>query len=391
MTTEADWLRTPAAIRHQSGALFDLGIAGDLTHFEIDLSRLTVCAGEVVETIRSTYPDLQVPPHARWRHFVIDGEDRWANFIEPQTIDPLDRARIECELAILSVLLDAGAGAAWSYRDPDTGRFYTRSEGLALASLDMVRDGRFGDCSADALATFSAKDLAVGLQVQSDNPLEGLEGRSALISALGGILAARPDVFGAPPRLGAIADYLMGRATPDLPAATILDTLLDVLGPIWPQTPTLNGVPLGDCWPHPKAPGAGFVPFHKLSQWLSYSLIEPLERAGVRVTNLDALTGLAEYRNGGLFIDTDVLRLKSDAPEPVPPQSPLVVEWRALTICLLDRVAELVREALGQSATQMPLAAVLEGGTWATGRRLAAEKRPGGSPPIEIVSTGTVF
>ena len=43
------------------------------------------------------------------------------------------------------------------------------------------------------------------------------------------------------------------------------------------------------------------MPFHKLSQWLAYSLIEPLEEAGIAVTGLDELTALAEYRNGGLL------------------------------------------------------------------------------------------
>jgi hypothetical protein len=50
-----------------------------------------------------------------------------------------------------------------------------------------------------------------------------------------------------------------------------------------------------------------------------------------------------------------------------------------------------VREALGKSAAEFPLAKVLEGGTWAAGRRMAAEKRPGGGPPLAIESDGTVF
>ena len=49
------------------------------------------------------------------------------------------------------------------------------------------------------------------------------------------------------------------------------------------------------------------MPFHKLSQWLVYSLIEPLAAAGFNVTAIDGLTGLAEYRNGGLFIDSGVI------------------------------------------------------------------------------------
>ena len=58
---------------------------------------------------------------------------------------------------------------------------------------------------------------------------------------------------------------------------------------------------------------AGWMPFHKLSQWLTYSLLEPFGWAGVAVTDLDELTGLPEYRNGGLLLDTGVLRLRDPA------------------------------------------------------------------------------
>ncbi|MEM8580522.1 MAG: DUF1688 family protein [Pseudomonadota bacterium] len=391
MTTEADWLLSPGAIRQQCGALFDLGVAGELEYFAVHLDRLSACAREVVATIHTNYPDLNVPPHARWRHFLIDGEDRWMRHGQRLSSDPRERARVEFELAILSVLLDAGAGAAWTYRDPASGARYARSEGLALASLDMFVGGSFGACDATALKGFTARDLALGFQVSDENPLEGLAGRAALISALGGVVATRPDIFGAEKRLGGLADFLIDSAGPDLEAKRILMTLLDVLEPVWPGTLELDGRLLGDCWRHPQAPESGLVPFHKLSQWLSYSLLEPLARAGISVTGLEELTGLAEYRNGGLFVDSGVLELKVADPGPVPPQSALVVEWRALTVSLLDRVADLVRAELGKSADEMPLAAVLEGGTWATGRRLAQQKRAGGAPPIEIVSTGTVF
>jgi hypothetical protein len=34
---------------------------------------------------------------------------------------------------------------------------------------------------------------------------------------------------------------------------------------------------------------------------------------------------------------------------------------------------------------------MLEGGTWAAGRKIAAARRAGGAPPVRIVSDGTVF
>jgi uncharacterized protein DUF1688 len=134
------------------------------------------------------------------------------------------------------------------------------------------------------------------------------------------------------------------------------------------------------------------VPFHKLSQWLTYSLLEPFQWAGVYVQGVDALTGLPEYRNGGLLLDTGVLRLHdpSWAQRTWTVGNELVVEWRALTVGLLDELAPLVRARLGADAAQMPLACVLEGGTWVAGRALAGRLRDG-RPPLCVVSDGTVF
>jgi hypothetical protein len=161
-----------------------------------------------------------------------------------------------------------------------------------------------------------------------------------------------------------------------------------------------DGVALGDCWRHPSAraadpgdPTDGYVPFHKLTQWLAYSLLEPLEEAGLAVTGLDELTGLPEYRNGGLMLDLGVL-VPRDAEflnrrHSVDEEA--IVEWRALTVIALDRIADRVRVELGVTAEAFPLARVLEGGTWAAGRRIAAERREGGGPPVTIDSDGTVF
>ena len=159
----------------------------------------------------------------------------------------------------------------------------------------------------------------------------------------------------------------------------------------------LDGLSLGDTWRHPaiKRPDEtnGLVPFHKLSQWLSYSLIEPLQHAGYKVSDVNGLTGLAEYRNGGLFVDANVMALRDPgkAMQGNAVDSPLVVEWRALTIALLDKIAPLVRAELGVGEEDFPLGCVLEGGTWAAGRVFAREKRADAGPPIRVISDGTVF
>jgi hypothetical protein len=174
-----------------------------------------------------------------------------------------------------------------------------------------------------------------------------------------------------------------------LPASAVLGAVLRALGPIWPGRERLAGKPLGDVWRHARF---GLVPFHKLSQWLSYSLFHPLAVAGVEVVQPEELTGLAEYRNGGLFYDTQVLLPKHDGVtrDVHLPSSELVVEWRALTVALLDRLAEGLRQRTGLDAQCLPLGKVLEGGSWAAGRRLASERRQG-APPIRVESDGTLF
>src|SRR5215471_13247134 len=98
--------------------MLKVGLDDDLAHFRIDLERMNAAADAVLAVTRKNYPSLKIPFHARWRHFVIDGADRWAERAD-RTACP-DRAapgRAEFDLAIASVLLDAGAGAAWRYRD----------------------------------------------------------------------------------------------------------------------------------------------------------------------------------------------------------------------------------------------------------------------------------
>ena len=394
-------LLKPAAIRARAQEMLELGLAGQLLHFTVAPERLEACADYVLDTIKANYPTLEIPFHARWRHFTVAGIDRWsvldlgANFA-----DAGERGRAAYDLAIVSVLLDAGAGPDWSYRDAVSGQQVARSEGLALASLDMFAAGLFSSdpaqplrVDATALKRLDPAALAAGFQAGPANPLLAVEGRAALLNRLGEELERQGMA-----RPGDLFDRFAGAAgAGTLRASHMLGEVLACFGGIWPSHLTLAGVALGDTWRHPLiAQGsvtAGLVPFHKLSQWLTYSLIEPLQWAGISVIDIDDLTGLPEYRNGGLFLDMGVIALKdeADAARAHEAGSTLVVEWRALTVALLDEIGSLIRKRLGRTREELPLAKVLEGGTWAAGRRIAAEKREGGGPPLTIVSDGTVF
>jgi hypothetical protein len=59
-------------------------------------------------------------------------------------------------------------------------------------------------------------------------------------------------------------------------------------------------------------------------------------------------------------------------------------------VALMDEVADAVRKKMHLDEHHMPLAKVLEGGSWSAGRSLAERKR-NGLPPLRVVSDGTVF
>jgi len=389
--------------------MLQLALGAGLEHWIVNLDRLPATADFVTHVIKERYPSLNVPVHSRWRHFVLEGHDLWAAVAhEARWKSAEGRARAAFDLVITSVLLDAGAGAAWRFQDDGhTSLVVARSEGLALASLRWFASGALSDKAAEpyrvdaaALRRVTGPSIERAFQAGEANPLAGLQGRAALLNRLGAAVESRPDLFGTEdsPRPGGLFDSLCARAVHGrLPATTILETLLEALGSIWEDRPSLSGVPLGDCWPHPALRGPraedGFAPLHKLSQWLTYSLIEPLTDAGITVCDLNELTGLAEYRNGGLFVDMGVL-----APREVSALStlhavsdPFVVGWRSLTVALLDRLAPMVGSRLGLEPDLFPLARMLEGGTWAAGRIIAQRKRPDGGPPFNVLSDGTVF
>lgn len=391
----------PAEIRRRCREILAIGERGNLPHFDVRTDRLPAVAGIVADVTRKRYPDLAVPPHSRWRHFEIGGTDRWSALA--QGLDRDERARVALDLVAPSVLLDAGAGDGWRFREAGTGREFARSEGLAVASFAMFSSGLFSSdpaqplrADASALRTCATERLAEAFQAGPGNRLEGMEGRADLLRALGDALEARPDLFGSPPRIGGLFDYFRSLAAPPS-AAELLETLLDALHPIWPARIPADGAGPGDVWYHAslrRGDGTdGLVPFHKLTQWLAYSLVEPLAKAEIPVRDLHELTGLAEYRNGGLFIDGGVLAPRDEGiyAGEHPPGAEPIVEWRALTVALLDRLAPLVRGQLGLDEARLPLAGLLEGGTWAAGRMLAHKARESGGPPVRLESDGTVF
>ncbi|KAJ1807522.1 hypothetical protein LPJ56_004896, partial [Coemansia sp. RSA 2599] len=429
----------------RSTAVYVLGQQGRLRHFALDESKIVDVAEFVISLITRDHGSVDaVPTHGRWRSYcvTIDGKQRDLVSEHVAQWRAADVSQWECarriiDLFVVSVLIDAGAGSQWKYHDKEAG-VLTRTEGLGMAALRMFEDGAFSSSSdnpfqADAAALLELTDeqLLSGFQVSKENPLLGGPNRAELLRRLGAALSQQTRYFGGscackshPSRPGFMLDYLATCAQ-ELKTVDIDDlweAIIEGFAPVWPASRTqLDGVSLGDVWPCSTLAAANsdigdselaqdadfLVPFHKLSQWLTWSLLEVVVRlGGFTVSGSSKLTGLPEYRNGGLFVDMGVLTLSDSdrirglshpQAKEVPlfdGSDPVIVEWRALTVALLDRVAEIIKQkcCAGGDVPDMFLGRVLEGGTWKAGREIAADLRSETKdPPINIVSDGTLF
>lgn len=399
-----DYFRSLRAVREQSAKVYEriINRKQNSNHFKVHEEKLDQCAQIVVNLMAKDYgmdPDNQskintktIPVHSRLRHF--DQESLQDVF----TKDTSGAALID--LVMISVLLDAGVGGNWKWIDPNTNKQYSRSEGLAMATLAMFKDGLFSDqgqgsqvhqATAKALSSLKLSDLEQGFQIKPEtNEVTGLGCRLAMLNRLGEGM----QEFS----INRVSGLVLTEIPLTKPTVEHLWTRV-IMGPImqivWPDRPTaahLDGLPLGDVWVYDQSL---VVPFHKLSQWLAYSLIDALESTidGLQFQGKEILTGLPEYRNGGLLIDTGVLESPESALTKVlSTDDDLVVEWRALTVVLLDKLADKIRNHPLVDDPDLALAFILEGGTWKAGRQTALQQRPPqGPPPLQISSDGTVF
>ncbi|KAF8468157.1 hypothetical protein BDZ91DRAFT_811542 [Kalaharituber pfeilii] len=430
------YLRSIYAVRETSRHVLEAALKDKLTNFQVDMSKFPDVVNYVVSIIKRDYaPDYNIPPHGRWQHFEVGGVPRVDQMIQswPASLDVCEKTKRLIDLFLVSVLLDAGAGTKWQYKAKDNGKIYRRSEGLAVASYDMFRSGLFSSnpqqpeqVNGAALKALTVETLANGLQISPENPIDGLEGRASLLIKLGDAMDNK-EYFGSG-RPGNMLDYLLQHPTtkaidggPVVAVPTFWNALMDGLTPIWPPSRTqFDGISLGDAWPcssMPPAPGwERIVCFHKLTQWLAYSLMVPMNKLmGIVWAGDHLFTGLPEYRNGGLLIDLGLLTLKEaqekrgieayhqnskkvgqPSVEVAPmftPDDDVIVEWRACTLGFLDMLLLEVNRTLGFEGEQaLTLAQMLEAGTWKGGREIAEYSRPNTKePPIMILSDGTVF
>ncbi|SCU97483.1 LAMI_0F10242g1_1 [Lachancea mirantina] len=447
-TGAVKYLKSISSVRETTSQVFQYAQErGEANYFKLNLAKMGSVVDFLSEIIARDYGTdyAAIPPHGRWQHLNCGGVQRVEALIarwSASGVDEVEIARKLIDLFVFSVLVDAGAGNVWKFTAAGAEPI-GRSEGLAVASYALFDAGALSSDASDPhkvngarLSAFTQPEFDQGFQISDTNPMNGSEGRRSLIQRLGRALESNVAIFGPEARPGAIVDYLYGKSVVEAAGRTIdlndlWDALMDGLTSIWPATrTTVDGESLGDAWrldtkadayaalrasdavPAVAPEVADIVTFHKLTQWLCYSLLVPLESYGHKflVRNKQLQTGLPEYRNGGLFYDFGVLELNpaararglelsaslSSAPQGSKPEIPtfapddgVIVEWRCLTIGLLDYLLPLLNKKLNYT---LALPQLIEAGSWKAGREIAAKLRPStGGPPIELHSDGTVF
>ncbi|KAL2827808.1 hypothetical protein BDW59DRAFT_143851 [Aspergillus cavernicola] len=418
-------------VREKAHRVLQLAEQGLLNHFDYHPERLDVTVDYVIGIIQRDFgPDRyhEIPPHGRWQHFEVGGVPRIIELLEKwnkEGYEDIEKVRTLVDLFFVSVLLDAGAGDKWSFTEPGTGNVYTRSEGIAVASFYMFLNGDFAGKGFDrkdvvhgeALRNMSVEALYSGFQIDDENnPLVGASARVEVLQKLGSSLLENREIFGSMGRPGGLVEYLSRDGSEKIDYALLWSILQRLLIPIWPSDRTkIAGNPVGDAWPlsvlskheatqNEPAETATIQPFHKLTQWLAYSLKVPFERLlSTTWTNAELGTGLPEYRNGGLFVDMGVLSLKPDALQKglrisgsslpcFAAGDDEIVEWRAMTVALLDKLHQRILSSGKFGEVKLSLPQVLEAGSWKAGREVAAERRPETkSSPILNSGDGTLF
>ncbi len=290
-------LRSPATVRARCEAILTAGLAGQLAHFTIDLAKLPTVVERVIASGMPAYGALEET-----------AADAFDDKLVGVTSDEQARTWVDHVIHTALAAVDPATLAA------------------AIAKAPHVFPG----------------------------------GRAG---GLVETLVGTPEI--APP---ADRDATWPhRLIPAVEATAILRALLDGLAPIWPGKLAIGGTPVGDVGKHPKAGGngasKGLVPLHTQAQSLAYMLFAPLERAGYTVAQASSLNGLADARTGGALVELGVLVPRYLEVREITHQweDEVVVEWRALTIAILERLAQAVRTQLSQSTTELTYARVIGG------------------------------
>jgi len=404
-TNPALTLFQPDEIRRKAHMMLELATEGRLAHVGVDLEKLDTAVAAVLETTKENYPDFQIPPYGIWRGFEAGGVDRWQAMASARGFETAEEMlAAAADLAILGISMTTVHPANWRYEDRMTETGAAGAQASALAAFHMFASGSFSSemtdpyrVDASALVSMDLIELAAGLQWDDRDDADYLKAMQRHLKRLGEALALRPDLFGEgeATRPGVLAVNLAKESNGPIDAGQVLDRLLEALAPVWEGGATTGDIWLGDAFVHSALPGNdvhAIVPFHLAAQQMVYSLVEPFAWAGFEVSGLDKLTAPADLAHAALLVKSGVLTLTEDngslAPEAIRDR---MIEVRALTIALIDKLAERLANGLGMSLDQVPFTCILEGGTNRAGDYILEQAPENLQDLGKILNPGAVF
>jgi hypothetical protein len=404
-TNPALALFQPDEIRRKAHMLLGLAAEGRLDHTGVDLDKLDTAVATVLETTKENYPDFQIPPYGVWRGFEAGGIDRWQAMASARGFETAEEMlAAAADLAIVGIAMTTMHPGDWRYEDRMTETVVTGTHASALAAFHMFASGSFSSemsdayrVDAEALVRMDLVELAAGLQWDDVEEADYLKAMQRHLKRLGEALALRPDLFGEgeATRPGLLAVQLARDCDGAIDAGQVLDRILEALAPVWEGGATSGDIWLGDSFVHSGLPGNDIhavVPFHLAAQQMVYSLVEPFAWAGFEVAGLDKLTGPADLAHAALFVHSGVLTIRGKgdtlSPEAVRDR---MIEIRALTLALTDRLAERLASGLGMTLDQVPFTCLLEGGTSRAGNRLLEQASENLRDLGKFLNPGAVF
>ncbi|MCB2055229.1 MAG: DUF1688 family protein [Geminicoccaceae bacterium] len=245
----------------------------------------------------------------------------------------------------------------------------------ATLHLDFARPSRAGLSLEEvtrlvAAGRFASDDATPCADAEGLRRFAGTEAPSAEVGSrlttLASTLDAHPDFFSAPGRFGGLLDRL---PTGDDPATIDARTVFAATEPLTPALARggvrIAGRETGDVRRlegiAPNREHAGLVPLHAARQQLVLDLSDPLAEAGVTMVNLQALTASATAASCDHMLTLGLVVPRHAAVGRLvhPMGSDIAVELRALTVALVDRLADRVRQTLDIEAGRLPAVAMM--------------------------------
>lgn len=399
----------PGEIRDRAHRVLQSAEDGKLRHVSVDLARLDAARALVMAAIEAAYPDMQIPPYGLWRDLEAGGIDRWGALAGARGFEgPMEMLASAADLAIVASIMRTRHPVGWVFQETTTGETAQGKQAAALAAFAMFAAGSFSAdpmdpfrVDAQALIRMDRQEIAQGLQWDLEADAEFIAALQDHLKRFGEAMALRPDLFatGMTTRPGLLATRLAeaaseageeGVAAPDL-----IDDLLSALAPVWQGGAFAKDVGLGDCFSLSSAMDAlpdTIMPFQLPAQDIVYSLVEPLAWAGFALDGLDLLTAPGDLEHVALFARTGVLTVDAGTTGLDETQAQdRAIEVRAVTMALVDRLADQIRQDLDVTGDHLPLTCILEGGTHRAGKKILCETPPENAGLGTVLNPGNVF